>query len=1474
MNRQHSLGCVRVPLVAAIIMSLLVIAGTAGAALECYDCHGDRGTRDMRPVDAERRDPATGGFVGSHRAHLPASATSADCSVCHPVSAAFHNNNKINVNSRMNASPVATSYNNLTTPFPQTATKTAGTCSSVNCHFEKTTPTWGSTGIESTSCDACHAAPPADGAHGRKHGEYLGTGTNSCRHCHTDHTVEQNPLAHAFEAGKRALTVQFISPNTGGSYNGNIHYPDYLPSQQPLRNGTCTNLYCHSDGLRRTGVITPRWSDTATTKCYSCHRGRPVDNTAAACTEIGGTWNSASGSCSEFVNMTSNGHGRLVGAQWIRKYACYYCHNATVDPAGAIKDRALHVDGNKNVVMAPEWAIVGRPAPSYNPVTMVCDNVYCHSDGTARPEAVRPFSWAEPKTDCNTCHGHPRGSCANANCHDGRIEQATGKVWAVKTGWKPGEDWKASIPMFPNEGPGTARANSHPRHTETDFTCDQCHASTIVNGSCTDCHTTGIPSGSMSEVAHIQAQYHVNRTRDVVFKDGGTYDPVAKTCRNTACHTGGSDPVWGASVNNSVICLSCHGTTGADIDSFGFFQSGVMTKINLTEWVTTGHGRKTANGAYPGSSNPPADFPGNPCWYCHDNTVLHKDGTNPFRLRHHQQFVNRFDAECVYCHMTGAESECLACHSNTESMAPQLSAALVLEGHGGTAYSSGCTATDCHDTDANTHKSGAGLWTDSQKADVRNQYVMMGVCLKCHDDDSNGKCTGCHTPPANNPMKYALGFDPGTGFIKPTKARASSVHFGYKHSRAYGKDGIWKGGKFCWDCHDPHGDKNIYMVQTQVATATDGTFGIPTGRAAVSFTRKQTGLDYARTVAPYNGICNVCHSAGSQHYRVDGGDGHSSGRICTSCHEHRFSDSHAGNDPCNSCHLNKPIPRHSGFGLPRDCTKCHLGTIGKRMDIMGQFGGTSHHVQGTDITNKHCYACHWESTPDGLIDNDFHEGYNYKNYTTIKNAKVDLVLYGPGTRPTTFKLNTTAVQFVADNIGTAKERAESATISKHCLSCHNDQNNNTRPFEDDCRTPRQYAWDKQSVASRYSAKDTTPWGKYGTNGKSTVAKALSAHGNAVANQGGWSSTTGIDSNITNSRNGSVNVECFDCHSSHGSRLVGVTSSYETFNGTKNGGNLKETQAGKGGYSMSYKASSNTTTGAPNPYNAGAGQCFDCHLTQNAGTVPWGYQSTFGAIAPIKGYMDSDRFGTGTSPYVQRNSYKNMPTRGGHLKGSSFLNRTTAAHQKIYGLCTPCHDPHGVSTSLGANKAYAVPLLKGTWMTSPYKEDVTPSAAGTQPPQNQPGGTNPTMYTDDKTFGTGNRITEDSSKFAGLCLTCHYKQNLTDGINRNQPWKSLDRVHESVKGWGANTEHAYTCSKCHKPHASGMPRLMMTNCLDYKHRGRQASGGQAGSNSGIFTYWFGDTVTRSGSFPRGFLQQGVNCHPGTWPDNSWNSVTPW
>ncbi|MBU0730529.1 MAG: CxxxxCH/CxxCH domain-containing protein [Proteobacteria bacterium] len=1488
--------------------------------------------------------------------------------------------------------------------------------------------------------------------------------------------------------------------------------------------------------------------------CDGCHNGRP-DTWKAPDDTSSNFWDSPD---ETYGVMATHGHDRLVGEAGVRQYPCWFCHASTISgytdgysPATKVDNRwdnwtltANHANGVVDVAIDAKWYINGMDDPYFVSGSKNCYNTYCHSDGTTVSPEIRDYPWTAGSESCNSCHGHDPKALPCSLCHeDGR-------------NWTDAEEWLSAMPMYANTGPGTDRANTHFRHMFTGFSCDDCHFTT-VGGPCLECHSAGIPAGAMgaAESAHVNGKYHVNKVKDVVFKSGGTYERTTKSCSNTAgpgCHAT-TVPQWGGSVTNNVTCLECHGTTGADIDDFGAFQ-GTQAKINIVEWEKAGHGRPAldVNGdpnPYK-SGNPAAAFPNNGCWYCHDNNVLHQDESNPFRLRRHLHFSQRFDRECAYCHMLELDSDCLLCHNDalSESLAPQLAnipANAVINDPYTIArpnhapyvdeQTSCSVGTTCHEDTNTRHKVDVPIEISNSDeiGDIKNQYIMMGVCLKCHDDDSGGQCQSCHTG-----SQYVIGFDPGiTGlpFIQPLQAKASSFHFGYKHYKAYTdsfdivldsvnsgtsddppylvnklrdqgqawtddvlKDDyyvaitsgpnnterrriksnsadtittyapflntvdlavtfeiqdittavvdtgtvdspplsanqlkedskswstdswvddydanylvmtsgsniglkrkvisntanvltlesafpdniiagdtykllnpVWKGGKFCWDCHDPHGDinsfwtseedkYNIFMMQTQIATETDGLHGkpVPSERKPVKFTRNQTGMDYAKSVAPINGICNVCHDSTvgtTQHFNKTGGDGHNAARKCTLCHEHRFTDSHANEQACDSCHGQKPVPRHTAFGLPRDCTKCHDGTIKKRMNIMGQFRANSHHVQNADgtVNNLHCYACHWEATDLGLINLDYHTGYNYVTHQTVENDPIDLVVWGPGVRPSTYDTtpgSATVAIFRASNlvVDLPTERAEVSKITPHCLSCHSDQNDDTVPF-DDCKTPRQYAWDSYSIGAKFSDTGTTSWGKYTGQAKAAkkdIVKAYSAHGNAVNNAGGFDPDTGVEDVTPNTRAGAnYNVECFDCHSSHGSFVEGVSSSYVSFNGLKNGANLKETQSGKGGYNLTYKASAWPDPNAVNPFNAGAGQCFDCHetLTGRPGggtgiSKPWGYNSTFEDAQPIIGYKDNKRFSgtymgiieSGILESINPGDPENFinvdltyrasrSTLGGHMNAShnnpvsSNYNagdpsvNDVPTEGTINGLCTPCHDPHGVSPTLGNNKKYAVPLLKGTWLTSPYREDHPPPMAYgydgkiswggyvkyASPINNPEYRYNIDRITFNDTANNATFISETDQQFAGLCLRCHPKENLTNELVDDQDFRSLDRIHETVKGWGGDAnEHYFPCSKCHQAHSSGLPRLMTTNCLDFKHRDGVV-------DSGI-PYYRDNRAPSNGRSDRGFpianlfgnaLAAGKGyataCHvkvdagqnPGTdWKTKQlWNDVTLW
>jgi len=570
-----------------------------------------------------------------------------------------------------------------------------------------------------------------------------------------------------------------------------------------------------------------------------------------------------------------------------------------------------------------------------------------------------------------------------------------------------------------------------------------------------------------------------------------------------------------------------------------------------------------------------------------------------------------------------------------------------------------------------------------------------------------------------------------------------------------------------------------------------------------------------------------------------------------------------------------------------ECGDCHLDRLHKRTGVIGQMKGGSHHVQGVEVTGQHCYACHWEATPEGRINERYHSG------SKTKDAPVDLVVWGAGNRPTIFIPFSTAASFRVSSIGTSNEREQVASISNHCLSCHNDRNNDTTPFVGDSHTPRQYAWDGQSIAARYSQTGSASWSRYSTanvNGKWQITKAFSAHGNSAASLGGWSTVSGYDKDITTTRGGSKsrNVECFDCHNSHGSGTTGITSSYLTFGSDYNGGILKETMAGLGGYQYSYTPSSNLDKHEANPYNPGAGLCFDCHETAKPGSTPWGYKTTFGAEQAIMGYKDTSRFNSGIKGSTSRFTGRHTRTAvaSSHLKSGRFLSYST--HDKINGLCTPCHDPHGISPTLGTSMQYALPLLKGTWLTSPYREDSPPARMPTKGSftgnannmavswekgelKKNPAESQAAMSynTDRNTFGNGRLIIEKDDQFAGLCLKCHKKSNFT--ANKN------DVIHRAVKGWGSNREHSFPCSKCHQAHNSGLPRLMQTNCLE--------SGPSGLRDSSAAPWMSSKSYQQIAAINKPAKEAVVGCHvrraarnsgPPALPSEQqqWKSVNPW
>lgn len=1072
---------------------------------------------------------------------------------------------------------------------------------------------------------------------------------------------------------------------------------------------------------------------------------------------------------------------------------------------------------------------------------------------------------------------------------------------------------------------------------------------------CSTCHpVAGYTSGHMNRRIEFQANiknspatgvYKVNG-QIVTFKNQTTV-PEPGRCSNVNCHFETETPQWGTesfTYNPPLAndCNKCHGTPpsgigqnpagGAagsharhDVYYPGVEQCRKCHPNHLADSNRFSHATSAGNrglivqprdhdgipgGSYSGNLNDYLPSRNNAFGSC-NNTYCHSEGKS-FTAPYVQQAPITWGTavSCYSCHnsapnyATGKANShsrhnfvCDKCHADVFAAGAISNNSLhvnkaydVQSGAGATFTLSvrGTPTTPTQCSDISCHAGGTATWGTRLS------------CGSCHEDMSSSTGTGSH-PKHGNTYNLDCSICHGTQY---NEAEVTSPD---------------------------HGNETVNLTFTGVAESTVYSKGssFPTGTPYGTCNNSYCHSSGKSFIAPYAQQapitwgatinCNSCHN-GTPNYTSGKANSHAShDYTCEKCHMNVYNNGQIIN---TALHANKAYNLQSGggefftitvqgtpttptqcgnischgnssatWGSNAGCLACHENSIGNRAGIGSQFRGNSHHVQGVTANGTHCYSCHWEAKIDGTINRTYHQ--------RTTNAPVDLVIYGAGTRPTAYTVGTTVVQYTAN--GT---RTELAKINTHCLACHSTANDTTTPFNDG-KTPKAYAWDGTSIKARYGDTATTAWGKYAGGNvtpKNKVTKAFSAHGNAIANQGGWD----LNETWPNKRTGTANILCFDCHNSHGSTVNGTTTSYAS--ATLNGGILKDTSAGKGGYGMTYRPAAGGLPANRNTYGSGAGLCFDCHLSASTGVTPWGYNATFGATQAILGYMDTPYFGLGSFGTQQRFPYKATANMGGHLGASSTL--LVSATRPINGLCTPCHDPHGISTTMGTNRQYAVPLLKGTWVTSPYKEDAATrdnraylymASPGDEDAPRPAAGTF-AAYTsaiksykiDQNTFTTG-AITQTDAQFGGLCLSCHPKTSLTNGTTHT--WKSKDRVHESVKGWKtANTtiKHSYSCSKCHAPHNARLPRLMVSNCLDYKHRGRVTNNlspvtsgsyrGEDGSGSGAIpgSYAGGEGGPRGTAGNGKWSGWGSNppssnlftCHENNDSTQRWNTKTPW
>jgi predicted CxxxxCH...CXXCH cytochrome family protein len=1278
---------------------------------------------------------------------------------------------------------------------------------------------------QKTMCGFCHVYTTAPGEGG-----------------HADNVAPAD--VGSFNPLWSAITSNYPSTTDSGS--------SYTPGDGV--NGTCASIDCHNNKSTTTAYD---WYDGASTACIMCHTDVTTETTHVAHTGASATFG---------ISIT-----------------CANCHGGSPDwGAPGTAPSTNHINGTFSVSG-------GTTTFTYTgvyPTKGSCGTNYCHrSDASAdTAPAQGTYNWGTAYANCSICHLEAMTS----NDHGAHLAS--------------------------NALPGTA-VNE----------CYVCHNSTATSG--------GLATGAN----HINGADDLNFNGTFANYEASTAARAAgtgstTTCSNTKCHNGVTTPTW----NGTVSCGSCHNTSGTGPLPSAASVIGKHDKHANNDATYTDCAQCHPNAASYTATGGHSDHQ-NLAMNVTIASAGYTDTTEGGVNYQAGDATHIDDGSCAFtggCHGNGANvgwatsatltNGCFACHggglSATETGTTKPAVDTIPNPVNNTQYTSAGHGN-------NTTFPGSGA------AGPGYVYTSSPGCYNCHDSSSQHSPAASATDPFRLGATYAANTD---NLCLKSGCHDTPAVATHKESLvAMGADWPPATGDYdfkCVDCHDPHGDGNYYMVRSHISAPTasnDTTFGSDSygtpqdtatisavtftslaGVAAGSFGISGTG----------NGICEVCHTQTDKYIRGSAtADTHNtSGNCTTSCHTHNNSFKAAGG-----------------------CTSCHGTTATSNVGVItstkaGSFGATHKHLTGT-VTDDQCKVCHNDATQP------MNTGSAKRDIIQLKNADTGAVIeITQSQSDTTSTRNVATVTFCTschDSNGATStkfggnamqpfgngvtvvdiaSRYNSAITAKtHNYSVNtvpqltkarsphgkpgtNDMKQNTEQSTYSDANPVGCQTCHPSHGSATNNAKTAGWSKGGITigdammitGFSDPDTCWSCHNSVTGRVKDYYGDNTVNANWTGTQNSAfaykrraylsahqvksssisgyttdtatTNVACGICHDPHGAPSWNGTSgsvSYYSFSlrGTWMTSPYLEDRAGqKNGTALATVGSA--WSGKGGVENSGGPRATSTAAFNRPATLGHGYD--------VAGGSGHDGF------YLDENTFGNSI----NTEGSITVNSTTGATNITYmsetssqfgGLCASCHTDATFSGS-GADATARDTNMKGFLKT-----------------RNATGWTGGKIHQTVKGWTTAvadiTDIVNQTNNPRMHLLNSTFTQGTPWGVASSGSYSPRNAWNWGVKWTTATAKQAYhqfSCSKCHTPHASSQPRLMVSNCLDVGGgtNATQRPSVTSGTTRAAYTYPTIGVTLAGGSYKGGDVA--THCHNVSAQNKSsatkkgWNNITGW